>query len=271
MVTRFPLRLRAPRFRGTRSARRAAVAVSLATGLLVVGCGAGAARTAGAPTPPPSVATKTETGQATQPDYTAKMQLPQLTWAADPAVAARVNAAVQSWAKQQETAFVARATQSAAAAKNMPASLPPGSLTISYHVGMVTTSLVSYEFQLESAVRGQADMTQQPAGLTFGLAAGTRYTLAGLFRSGNGYVSTLASAAGRGLAAFAPGGARCYLGQAPTADAANFGAWWLTPSGLVLSFPAGTYTAAYCGVPTVTVDYVGLKAVVAPNSPLPGA
>ena len=243
----------------------------MALGLAAAGCGAGgAAQTpAAASQTPPTVAAHATT--STQTTYTAKITIPQLTWAQDPAVATSVNSAVQSWAKQEQTTFASAVAKDLAAAKNLPAAVTHGNLTITYSVGLVNTKVASFKFNLDTIAPGQADNTQWTAGMTFNLRTGGQYTLAGLFQPGQGYVTTLATAAGKGLAAFTPSGAHCYLGQAPTAAAGNFAAWWLTSGGLVLSFPAGTYTAAYCGAPSVTVAYQTLKSLAASGSPLLGA
>ncbi len=257
--------------RHTLAIRHALIATSLATGLVVAGCGAGVSGPAAAAAPPSPPTVATQVVQSEPATYTAKISLPHLTWPADPQAAARVNTAIQSWTARQQTDFAARVTHSAAAAKNPPASLPPGSLTITYAVGLVTSHVASFRFLVDSQVPGQADMTQQPAGLTFDLASGAPFTLSGLFQPGKGYLTTLAAAAGTGLAAFSPAGAHCYLGKAPSATAANFSAWWLSPQGLVLSFQAGIYTAAYCGAPSVTVPYASVQAAAATGSPLLGA
>jgi hypothetical protein len=201
----------------------------------------------------PQVQAHVSNASSTQPAYSTNVTLPELTWTGHAAMAAKVNAAVQSWALSQEHSFASAVQTDLAHASNLPASLPPSSLTITYKLGLATSRVVSYQFLVEPYYRGAANAGQTPVGLTFNLATGQQYSLPGLFRSGGGYVSTLADQAGTGLAGFSPAGAHCYLGQAPKAEAASFGAWWLSPTGLVLSFPAGTYTASYCGAPTVTV------------------
>lgn len=248
--------------------------LAVALGLFAVGCGAAAAApAAGGPpaAPPPTVQANAQTTRVTQPPYTASVSLPQLSWPGHAAQAAAVNAAVQAWAKGQEQAFAQAVATDLAHARNLPSTLPESNLTITYRVSLLNSHFLSYRFLVEPMFRGAANAAQTPAGLTFDLATGNGYTLASLFRSGGSYVTTLTSAAGAGLAAFSPAGARCYLGKPPAAIAASFSAWWLSPQGLVLSFPAGRYTASYCGPPTITVPYTALHAEAAVGSPLLGA
>jgi hypothetical protein len=233
------------------------VAASLAAGvlLLLAGCG-------GAPATPPTVTATVKTVTSKDPPYTATLHLPQLAWAGHTAVADRVNAAVDAWAADQVAAFGGRVATDLANARNLPASLPESSMTVTYQVAQVTASVVSFRFELEPYVRGAAHPEQNPAGLTFNLKDGTAYSLDTLFKPG--YTPTLVQAAAKGLASWTPAGAHCYLGKGPTA----LGAWWLAPGGLVLAFPAGQYTASYCGPATVTVPYASLKGIAAQGAPL---
>ena len=219
----------------------------------------------------PSVSTVVQKPVSTSPPYSASLSLPQVAWPGHAAVAGRINAAIQAWAAAQVSAFAATVSKDLAGSAHLPASLPPSSLTITYQAGLVSAAVVSLHFTVEPYDRGQAGAVESPAGLTFDLATGSTYSLSGLFRPGAGYIPALAAQAGTGLQAFHPAGARCYLGRTPAATEASFGAWWLSASGLVLAFPSGTYTAAYCGAPTVTVPFAALSALAAPGSPLVGA
>ena len=240
--------------------KAAAAAIAL-TLLLAAGCGA-------APAAPPTITASVKDVHSTQPPYSATLHLPTLTWSGHASIADKVNTAVDTWASGQVATFGARVAQDLANARNLPASLPQSSMTITYKVARVSAAVLSYSFELEPYVRGAAHPEQNPAGLTFNLKDGTAYTLAGLFKPGAAYLPVLAKAAGSGLAAFHPAGARCYLGKGPAVTADQFGAWWLSAGGLVLAFPAGVYTASYCGPPTVTVPPSQLKAVAAPGAPL---
>jgi hypothetical protein len=228
---------------------------------LLAGCGA-----APAAPQPPTVTASVKQVHSPAPPYSATMHLPQLVWAGHAAVAARVNAAVNAWASDQVAAFGGRVAQDLAGAHNLPASLPQSSMTITYAVTRIGPALVSFRFEVEPYLRGAAHPEQNPAGLTFDLRDGSAYTLAALFRPG--YLPALARAAGDGLAGFHPAGARCYLGKGPAATADALAAWWLAPDGLVLAFPAGVYTADYCGPPTLTLPYSQLRPLAAPGSPL---
>lgn len=239
---------------------------------VAAGCGAGSPPAAAsiASASIPTIAQRTTTATSASPAYTVQMALPSLSWADHAAVAAAVNAAVQAWASAQQRAFATEAARDEANAAHMPASLPPSSLSIKYTVQLLTASVASFQFLVEPFYRGAANPAQTPAGLTFDLRTGAAYTLSGLFSSGAPYLGALASGAAKGLAGFSPAGAHCYVGSAPAATAASFPAWWLSPAGLVLSFPAGQYTAAYCGPPTVTLPYASLRGLAAPASPLGG-
>lgn len=262
----------APRLRPATPLRTRPVVAGMAVlvGLLATAaCGAGMGASAPGAAPaaaPPTVQSTTTTDTSTSPPYTATLTLPVLSWPGHDGVAASVNAQVQSWAKSQESAFGARVATDLKNAVGLPASLPQSSMTITYKVALSTSHAVSYQFLIEPYERGAAHPSQNPAGLTFDLASGKAVALSALFQPGDGYLGTLAAQAGTGLAAFTPAGAPCYLGQAPSADAGSFHAWWLSTAGLVLSFPAGTYTASYCGPPTVTVPYAALSGAAAKGS-----
>jgi hypothetical protein len=249
--------------------RRAAAGLALALAACAASaCGAGATPAAA---PPPTITVATRNVTSTQPPYTAKLTLPELDWPGHAAAAARVNAAVQAWAQAQVTAFGAEVATDLAHERGLPASLPNSTLTLAYRSGYAGPGAVSFAFLLEPYPRGAANFGQNPAGLTFALPSGRRLALAALFQPGSAYLTTLAAQAGSGLQAFHPAGARCYLGHEPPATGASFGAWWLSQAGLVLSFPAGTYTAAYCGAPQITVPYPALRPLAAPGSILAGA
>ena len=216
----------------------------------------------------PAVVPSVRQIRSKRPPYTATLHLPRLTWVGHAGIAGRINATVQTWAARETTHFAAGVTRDLAGAQHIPASLPPSTLTITYQVVNTTSSVVSYRFLIEPFFRGAASPAQTPAGLTFSLATGTQYRLAKLFRSGTPYRAAIATQAGKGLAGFSPAGARCYLGKKPTVAASAAAAWWLSPHGLVLSFPAGAYTVAACGPPTVTIPYLALRGMAATGSPL---
>lgn len=230
--------------------------------LLLAGCGGAA------PSAPPTIAASVRQVHSTQPPYSGTLHLPQMSWSGHSSITSKVNGGVEGWATDQVAVFGARVVQDLANAKNLPASLPESSMTVTYKVARLSAAVVSYSFEVEPYVRGAAHPEQNPAGLTFSLKDGSVYTLAGLFKPGAAYLPVLAKAAGSGLAAFHPAGAHCYLGKGPTASANEFGAWWLTPTGLALAFPAGQYTASYCGPPAIIVPYSQLKSIAATGSPL---
>ena len=242
--------------------------------LVIVSCLAvtGPAAAASHASPPgPTVRTIVEHLSAKSPPYKGSLNVPQLSWSAGGAVSDRVNLAIIDWVEGQVKQFAAQVKTDLAHAKNLPSSLPESSLHLTFHVTRLDAKVLSVRFEVEAYVRGAASPSQVPAGLTFSLATGSTYTLASLFRPGATYLPTLARLALGGLKGFRPAGAACYVGPpGPPAKASAFTVWWLTGSALVLSYPAGQYTAAYCGPPTVSIPGTALAALLAPGGPLAG-
>jgi len=254
--------------RGRRWSRGPAALLLVCVGLASAACGSGGSTLEPAAAPQPTVQDRVEDKPSTQPPYTATLHLPEVTWAGHAAVANRINAAINAWASTELASFSASVTQDLAGAHDLPASLPASSLTVTDQTTMLSATVLSFQLLAEPYDTGAAHAAQTPDGLTFNLSTGAAYTLPGLFRADGGYVAALAQQASNGLAAFQPAGAHCYLGTAPAASAGSFSAWWLSPDGLVLAFPAGLYTADYCGPATVSVPYAQLKTIAATGSPL---
>ncbi len=217
---------------------------------------------------PPATAvvrTVTERIPSSSPAYTATLSVPQLIWPGRRPVVDRVNATIIRWVEAQVRGFAATVRARASG----PSSLPQSSLAISYQVTRMDAAVLSIRFTSDAYVRGQAAPSQTPAGLTFSLASGKAYSLSSLFRPGAPYLRDLARLITQGLKAYHPAGARCYVGgRGPSAQRASFGAWWLNPGALVVAYPAGEYTAAYCGPPTVTITAARLVPLLAAGSPL---
>lgn len=217
----------------------------------------------------PSVRTVVERLSAKTPAYRAVLDVPQLVFAARPNVSDRVDAAIATWVSGQVHLFAGAVATDLAHAKGLPASLPESSLDLTFRVERLDTHVLSLRLTMESYVRGQASPAQVPAGLTFNLANGQPYSLSSLFAPHAAYLPVLARLATTALKQFRPAGARCYVGGVgPPAKASSFVAWWLHGQSLVLSYPAGQYTAAYCGPPTVTVPAAALAALLAAGGPL---
>ena len=223
------------------------------------------------PLPAPLVGSRPVPLHSAKPPYTGSLAVPELVWPGHEAIAARVDGAIDAWVASQVHAFAGQVTQDLLHAKNLPASLPASQLTVSFHVAELTARVASFRLVVEPYLRGEASPAQIPAGLTFNLATGAPYSLPSLFRGGSGYLPMLARLATKGLQGFHPAGAHCYVGPGgPSASAKIFSAWSLAPGGLELAFPAGQYTAAYCGPPLITVPLSVLRALAAPGSPLAG-
>ena len=207
------------------------------------------------------------------PPYASVLDVPQLVWAAQPKIKDRVNAAIVTWVEGQVRTFAAGVTKDLAAARGLPASLPESSLHLTYKVERLDGGVLSVRLTVESYVRGQASPSQVPAGLTFNLRGGSAYTLSDLFAPHRAYLAALARVVQAGLRNFHPAGARCYVGGGPPAESASFAAWWLKGRSLVVAYPAGQYTAAYCGPPAIAIPGTALAGLLAPKGPLapPGA
>lgn len=238
--------------------------------LWTVGCGRSAAPAADPnAASPPRVVAKVERLHASRPPYTAVLHVPRLVWAGHRQVVSGVDGQIDAWVHGQVAGFSKGVAKDLAGAHDLPKSLPQSRLTLTFQVAELSGGVASFRFLIEPYDRGAASPAQLPAGLTFDLKTGRRYRLGALFRPGSGYLGTLAGAGAAGLRSFHPAGAHCYLGRGgPPARAASFGAWWLSPKGLVLAFPAGMYTSAYCGPPAVTVPAGTLRALAAPGTPL---
>lgn len=234
--------------RGTPGVANALVTVAAGLAILMSGSAVGAAsRTESAQTVQVSVRKLV----STHPRYTASIQVPRLKWKLHPAVARRVNAAIEAWEQAQVRAFAAEVTAYARTSHHLPKSLPASDLTITEKTTLLTTRTVSLAFEIVPYYRGEAGPGEIPEGLTFSMTTGALIHLDTLFRRGTNANLVLSRIALAGLKAFRPASSHCYVGGRPSP--ADIRAWWLSPKGLVLAFPAGIYTAAYCGPATVTV------------------
>ncbi len=273
---------------GTRPAHLAATGLVLAAlSLLSVPAGAGSAPSrsqAGSappansqawvpalpPLPVPLVGPRPEVLSSTRPPYTGKLEIPEVVWPGHEAVAARVDAAIDAWMAHRVRLFAVEVRHDLAHSHNLPPSLPPSTLAITFRVTDLTPQVASFLLEVEPYFRGENAPAELPAGLTFQLPGARRVTLASLFRPGSGYLSLLSRLSLHALQRFSPAKARCYVGPGgPPATASSFEAWALSPVGLVLSFPAGQYTAAYCGPPTITIPFSALRTVLRAFPPLP--
>lgn len=243
-----------------------ALALLVAVGAIAGGTGEAARRAVSAA---PSVRTIVEHLSSKTPPYVATLNVPQLVWPAQSAVADRVNVSIVMWVEGQVRRFAEKARADLAAETDVPASLPQSSLRLSYKVTRLDARVLSVHLVVDAYVRGAAGPSEVPAGLTFSLATGKPYGLAVLFRPGTPYLQTLARLAVTGLENFRPAGAHCYVGPpGPPAKSSAFGAWWLTRTALVLAYRAGQYTAAYCGPPAVPITATALAPLLAPGGPL---
>lgn len=218
--------------------------------MLSVSMGGRAAQAAGRTTTVPAIRFDTVSVASGAARFRARVEIPTLIWPSHVRVADRVNAALQAWALGRVRSFARKAGIANHGARRLPKGRAENHLSVVARTALRTSRVVSFTFEIEPYFRGEASPAQIPAGLTFSLITGRPIRLVGLVH-GPGGEARLARLATAGLRAFRPAGAHCYVGGMGTHPA--LGAWWLSPAGLVLAFPAGQYTAAYCGPATVTV------------------
>lgn len=218
--------------------------------------------------PKPLLGSRPERLTSTNPPYTATLQVPEVVWPGHDAIALRVDGAIDAWVQGQVQTFSTGVTQDLKDAKTLPARLPASSLSIAFRISEFNAAVASFRFTVEPFFRGAANFGQTPGTLSFDMQTGQPYTLSSLFKPGTAFLPLLARATLAGLKAFHPA-SHCDLGSGgPPPKAASFEAWSLSAGGLVLSFPAGDYTAAYCGVPAITVPAKALAAVARKGGPL---
>jgi hypothetical protein len=219
------------------------------------------------PLPAPLVGARPVSIRSSSPPYTGSLSVPELVWPGHEALAARVDGEIDSWVATEIRRFSAAVTLDLQHAHGLPASLPPSELTLRFQVTRLDAHVASFRLTIEEYLRGMASPSQVPAGLTYDLTTGRPYSLASLFRPGTAYLPLLARLSLQQLHAFAPA-SHCFVGPGgPPPQPGSFAAWSLSPQGLEIAFPAGRYTAAYCGPPVVTVPFSALRAVAAPGSP----
>lgn len=210
----------------------------------------------------PSIQVKTFRISSPRDGYRILIQAPNIEWPAHARAVARINARIDRWEQREVRSFVAQSVRFVRADHGLPKSLPPSTLTLTGRVTDFTPEMVSLSFEMTPYFRGEAQPAQVPGGLTFLLTSGRPLTFHILFRPGVGAANRLAKLAAIGLRHFRPAGVRCYVSGVPKGR--NIQAWWISPNGLVLAFPAGRYTAAYCGLATVTVSPRAIRPILSP-------
>lgn len=165
--------------------------------------------------------------------------------------------------------FIARDTKDEAhLSSKTPTARRIGHLSLDYQATRVTTGVVSVLVNSVIIYPGAADVTEIPAGLTVELSTGAVPSLASQFRAPAKFPGMLAHEVLPLLEAWTPSGDHCYVGggKGPAPRASSFSAWSLDSNGLELAFQGGVFTAAYCGIPVVTIPYSILSAAAAPGS-----
>ncbi len=217
----------------------------------------------------PRVVTRVAHVNSTKPPYEVVVRAPELKWPGHASAATRFDARVATLVKRLVVTFIARDTKDEAhLSSKTPAALRVGHLSLDYQTTRVTTGVASVLVNSDIVYPGEADVTEIPAGLTVELRTGDVPSLASQFRAPAKFPGMLAREVLPLLEAWTPSGDHCYVGggKGPAPRASSFSAWSLNSDGLVLAFRGGVYTAAYCGIPVVTIPYSTLSAAAAPGS-----
>lgn len=202
---------------------------------------------------------------ARSPRYSAIIHYPELSWTGHRRQMDGANQTIQGLVHRTVDAFAERVTAALRHNVGAPKTLPESSLTLVYRTNLLNAQVASFVFIEESYITGQADVGQTPEGLTINLHSGKAYELAALFRPHGAYLSALArlgSASLRGWKA----SSHCYIGGGLSPRSVTEAAWSLVPDGLELTLPAGIYTAAYCGVPSITIGRQALRPYLRPHA-----
>ena len=175
----------------------------------------------------------------------------------------QIIASVANWAN----AFVQNVSMLQGASAN-------GNSTLSgaFKTELVDSRIASFQFVLNQDVASAAHSNTNIYSLDFSLATGHQLGLTDLFVSGSNYLSMLSSASITLLTQqlSAQGVPASELENDPglSAAPANFAAFDITSSGLVIGFSQGQVISTALGALTVTIPYTSLANVIAPKGPL---
>ena len=215
----------------------------------------------------PSVATASYTRSGSSPNYDVSVSYAVLGGMASLSSQASINsqiiASVANWAN----AFVQNVSMLQGASAN-------GNSTLSgaFKTELVDSRIASFQFVLNQDVASAAHSNTNIYSLDFSLATGHQLGLTDLFVSGSNYLSMLSSASITLLTQqlSAQGVPASELENDPglSAAPANFAAFDITSSGLVIGFSQGQVISTALGALTVTIPYTSLANVIAPKGPL---
>ena len=141
----------------------------------------------------------------------------------------------------------------------------PSTLEGDFTVALASSTLVSLRFTVLTYVSGAAQTVGAPGSINFVEASGATINLADIFVDPTAAVATLSTKAHSALYS-ALGTDLTWAGPA-TALSFFDKAWAMTPTGLEFSWPQGDLASMASGMPSATLAWPGLKALIKPASP----
>lgn len=145
-------------------------------------------------------------------------------------------------------------------------------MTGAFKIELVDPRVVAIQFVLNEDVASAAQPNTNIYGLNFNLANGHLYSLSDLFNAGSAYLAALSSQAISVLTAeLADQGVPASQlendpGLAPAP--ANFSAFTIGQSGLLIGFSQGQVISTALGALTATIPYAALTSIINPKGPL---
>jgi hypothetical protein len=140
----------------------------------------------------------------------------------------------------------------------------PSTLNGDYSVAFVSPSLLSLRLTVETAITGGAHPTTEAGSINFDVTSGAAIQLGDLFTSPAAALPVLQTQAHARLTALL--GAD--LSWPATVTMADFGkAWVFTSGGLELTWSQGAIASMAAGMPTISIPWSALSAVIARPGP----
>jgi Protein of unknown function (DUF3298) len=217
-----------------------------------------------------AVATKQVREQNKKRGYTVDAEYPQIEGAGN------FNALAEEFVTKEVAEFKRDAGRRPGEKDSMP-DASEDSLDIRYFVRLLTTDLISVEFQIDYYEHGAAHGSHAFYEINYDAMAGRELQLADLFRPGSDYLKKISEVAIKQVRRWnkdsAAGGGHQYLtdegitsGAGP--DAENYHSWTITPRGLAVTFDYYQLGAYAAGAPKVVLPYADLKDVIRADGPL---
>ena len=145
-------------------------------------------------------------------------------------------------------------------------------MTGAFKVELLDSRVAAFQFVLYEDAASAAQPNTNIYGLNFELSNGHLYALGDLFSTGSNYLATLSAQSVALLTAqlSAQGVPSSQLANDPglAPAPANFSAFSITQSGLVIEFSQGQVIGTALGALTVTIPYPPLATLMNPKGPL---